>query len=167
MVTEMMEYCNNHFLISVENIEITFVDTTGVYTIEGDFAETYLAGQYIYISGSILNDGAYKISIVATGVLTVVELVLAEVSGDTDLFGCKVPKAFITLSSEIDTWNTDNAAKAGTAAEKIDDYQINFFATVSSGGGWIKAFESRLIQYKAAFDDVEKYLSRFRYGRCC
>lgn len=161
MITDMMNYCNNHFLRSVESPELTFIDTSGTYTIEGELEDTYIVGQFVYISRTILNDGAYKITIVETNKLTVLEEVSNEVSSEASIFGCAVPRSFISLSSVIDAWIVLNESKAGISSEKIDDYSLAFNGKVSGGGGWQSAHAGQLAQYRAVFDDLERY---FYYG---
>lgn len=166
-ITEMMEYCNNHFLCTVETPQLTFKDTASVYTIEGVLGEEYLVGQYIYIYGSKLNDQAYKIKAVATNKLTVEESVLNETSDDVVIFGCAVPKSFITLESDISNWDSKNGGLEGITAERIDDYSISFGGTSGGGSGvdgWQGAFSSRLNNYRRIYDDIESYLNGAYYG---
>lgn len=167
MISEMMDYCNNHFLCTSESPELTFKDTSGTYTIEGTLLETYLVGQFIYISKSILNDGAYKITIVETDKLTVTEEVFDEVSNDAFLFGCAVPKAFIALDVKIIAWELTNGGLEGISSEKIDDYSISFGKTSSGGSGvdgWQGAFSSRLNKWRAPYDDIESVFNGYYYG---
>lgn len=162
MVTKLMDYCNNHFLVSAESPEMTFNDTSSVYTIEGDFNDTYLVGQYVYICGSILNDGAYKITEIATGVLTVSTQLYTESTTDTSrtvyIYGCAVPRGFVELASDIDTWNTNNKNDIGLVSEKIDDYSKQK-QQGSNGKGftWKDAFSTELEDYKALYDDIGRY----------
>ena len=143
MITEVLDYLKNHFIyidtngnINFENIELVF-EATGK-TITADFQNTYLVGQYINITDSILNDGVYKISVVATGVLTVEEDLINE-TATPFIFALAIPKALITLISEINTWVTRNRGKSGISSEKIDDYSISYGSSMQSGG-WKSAF---------------------------
>jgi len=162
VITELMDYCRNHFIRTSETLDLIFAVDESTYTISGAFTDHYTVGQYVYIYGTVLNDGAYKITAVADEILTVNSIVTAEDTSDNDvtphIFGCAVPRSFIALDTEITTWVAANQ-KVGVASEKIDDYSI----TQSAGAqqGWAGAFAARLNQYRKIFDDIERCI---RYG---
>lgn len=155
MITEMMDYCKKHFIYSYEKISLEFKDTASVYTIEGAFTETYLAGQYIYITNSVLNNGAYLISAATSTKLTVVESVMAE-TATTYILGLMIPKSFRSLLTEISLWVTNQGGKDGIASESIDDYSVSFSALVQTSG-WQGAFRGKLARYKSCYNDLYPY----------
>lgn len=155
MITRVMDYCKKHFIRTSELLEVSFRDTEGVYTIEGAFVQTYIVGQYVYITNAILNTGAYKITAVAEGVLTVEGAVEAE-TVTTYLLALAIPKAFKELVTEISTWVTNNANKDGIASESIDDYSVSF-GQASQSSGWQGAFKGKLSQYKSMYSDLYRY----------
>ncbi len=160
MITQVMDFCQNHFLKSAEDLKLTFAAVDSVYTISGEFNETYLVGQYVYIKGSILNDGAYKITAVSENQLTVENEVLAEVADSAYIFGCAVPRSFISLVDDITTWVASNGNQEGVASEGIDDYSVAY-SPEAQKSGWQGAFQGRLAEFRAIFNDIDRYL---RYG---
>jgi hypothetical protein len=158
MIKSVLDYMKNHFLRSCENIELVFAADK---TITGTFAETYLAGQYIQVVDSILNDAVYKIASV-TGdpitQITVEETLIAE-TATPFFFGLGVPANVISLIADITTWQTEFETTQGLTSEKIDDYSANFGVGVQTGG-WQSAFRGQLATYAKAFCDIEWWIRR-------
>ena len=151
MIAQIMKYCNNHFWRSYERNNFAIVEDG----ITGTFTETYLAGQYIHIVDSYLNDGVYKITAVSSVKLTLDATLIAE---DTDdyitVYGCKVPSDFLSLVTDIETWQTKNSGLEGVASESIDSYSVSFASGIDGliGNTWQNAFKSRLSTYRAMYE---------------
>ena len=150
MIADIMQECNNYFPHTNEYGVYTIAPTTAsTSTISGTFADTYLVGQYIYIRGSVLNDGVYQISVVGSASLTVSGVLQAETTTDGIwIFGLKPPSNFLTLVSDITTWQATNSGKDGIASESIGRYSVSF----KNGGGWQDIFRSRLNMFRSMYD---------------
>lgn len=126
--------------------------------IEGDFKETYLVGQYVLIKGTILADGVYKITTVASGKLTLDAAFTPETEFDVEhpaVVGLAVPKAVIDLAAEIESFNES----AGVASESLGDYSISY----GEGGSWEKAYKSKMAKWKRPYSDLDAWFSRYRW----
>lgn len=154
MIGQVMREVNRHWPRSYENITLTF--SAAASTITGEMTETYLAGQYIMIDCSVLNDDVYKIASVSVvgddTILTVNEGLQSEVA-TARLFGLMPPKDFLELVTEIDTYKA-SGNKEGITSESIDDYSVSY----GSGGGWRDTFRKRLDVYRQAFGDTEAFM---------
>ena len=159
MITQTLDYLNNHYVCTCESLELTFaVDKT----ITGDFQNTYIVGQYIYIAGcqppfdgTILNIGVYKIASVATGELTVEGNLLAEVA-TTYIYALAIPPQVISLISTITTWITKYQKNYGVASESVDDWSISY-GQLMQMGGFKAAFGGDLSTYRKPTDDLQKW----------
>lgn len=146
-----MEHTKNHFLRTIEIADVNIVDNS----IVGSFSENYVAGQYIWIRGTLLNDGVYKIfSVESDRIVVENDLINEQTDESFTLAGLGVPKDFLSMVGEIEGYTS----KDGIASESIDDYSASF----SNGdGGWTTAFSGRLKKYKKLFSDEYSVLSRY------
>lgn len=142
MLDELFDYLNNDFAVTCESGVVVF-DAAGK-TITGDFALAYLAGQYIRITGSVLNEGVYLLAGVAAGVLTVTETLVDE-SGEVLVKALVVPKAIVSLSDEI----ADKVAAGfdGVSEVQEGDSKVKF-ADSNASTTWQTYFAGRLAQYR-------------------
>ena len=164
MLTQIMNHINNHFINSYEGIELTFDGST----ISGDFANTYIAGQYIYVKDTVINDGAYLISSVATGILTVSEAVTAEVASCT-LWGCRPDKGFLDLVADITSWKTDNSGSQNIQSESIGNYKIAYSGGQGASGAsntWKSVFKLDLNGYRKMKPPTD-FIGYLTYYRRC
>lgn len=149
MLNEILNYLNNYFQDNDYSytIDCTF---TGNDTIEGDFADTFLVGEYIRIRDTRLNDGVYLISAIddtsITIDTTVDYIIRTEAEVSTRLVKADIPRDFISLVSDIETYNTNNTT-AGATSESIDDYSVSYDSDTISGG-WQGAFKGKLARFK-------------------
>lgn len=144
-----MEYLNNHFIpnISVPEYRTYEIVPDGIV---GAFSETYIAGMYIVIKHSLVNDGLYKIASVTSTKITVEETLLAENTGEYILIvGSSPPKSFVNLATEIGNFKES----VGVASESIDDYSVSF----DKGGTWQQAYSSKLSHYRNLFSDLPEW----------
>lgn len=148
MIAEIMRKCNRYWPRTYENITLTF--DADAKTITGDFGETYLAGQYILVKYSVLNDGIFTVSSFDsdTGVITVSETVRDEAT-KVSIFALTPPRDFLDLVSEIETHVSNN--EQGLSSEKIDDYSKNY---ASGSSNWEDVFRKRLSAYSAINSDL-------------
>lgn len=150
MLYEVMNSINNHFVHTKEQSKFKIVED-GIESLN-NFNEVYLPGQYILIKNSILNDGAYKVSSFNSNKITVEETLLPEDTEVICIFGLRVPKTFITLVNNIESWQSKNSCNIGVSSEKIDDYQINY--TDSGSRGYLTAFRKQLNTYRKMYSDL-------------
>ena len=161
MLNKVLRYLNNYFMNTKlvqtgtgfiydrqyeYNKEISFTATD---TINGDFEGTYIAGEYVRIQGSRINDGVYKVSANNNTSLTIdtdIKAVKTEGAVSVLISKCYIPDELIDLVSDISSW-VDNNSVDGVASESIDDYSITYDSNTSSGG-WQGAFQGKLSQYK-------------------
>lgn len=155
-----MAYCKNHFDRSSETQSFEIV-ADGIV---GTFEETYIVGQYVWLVGSFINDGVYKISEVTTTKLTLDATLQAENTDETMvLYGLAPDNDFLSIVADIETWVTANAGSEGIASESLGNYSVSF-ATGSDGAtanSWQSAFSGRLERYRQVYETPGNYSRRW------
>lgn len=156
MLSEITRSINNHFAIDQR--------TGGLYGAEqGEFAiadgriavkSKYLVGQYIAISGSMLNDGVYKIDAVSDGAISVTGLI--DETFDGTIYSLRIPREFIALCDRINAFAESEDGQAGNIVSAGFGIQSQSFATDEAGqkSGWEYAFRTSLHRYRRAFPDI-------------
>jgi hypothetical protein len=149
-ISQVMDYCKNHFIRSSELVTAVFAGQT----VTASFGDTYLAGMYLMVEDSFVNNGVYKITLVAGNVITVEETFTDENTSESIRFyGCTPPNGFVALVSEIDSSNIS----AGIVSESIDDYSYSIGTGADGIGGVFTAFQSQLAIYRKVYDDRLKW----------
>ena len=153
MITQVMDYCKNHFIYDSEYKDFAIV-ADGV---TGNFDNTYLPGMYIMIQNSYLNDGVYKIASVTSSKLTTEDTLIAE---DTDdhiiVYSLRIPPTFVTVVAEITTYDT--ASSKGVKSESQGQKSVSYGSSTESGGNdWQSVFLSSLSPYKRIVDDRQAF----------
>ena len=153
MITQVMDYCKNHFIYDSEYKDFAVV----VDGITGDFDNTYLTGMYIMISGSYLNDGVYKIASATSSKLTTEDTLIAE---DTDdhiiVYSLRIPPTFVTLVAEITTYDTTSTK--GVKSESQGQRSVTYgSSSESDGSDWQSVYLSSLSTYKRIIDDRHSF----------
>jgi len=146
MIDQILKEINNYFVRSVEYSTITIAGTL----ITG-FSETYIAGQYINIEGSVLNDGTYKILSNTSGVITLTTSLSSETTS-MYIYGLQIPKSIIDLSTEISTYA--QAITPGVASESQGGRSVSYIEGSSS---WQSAYKKTLNAYRLAISDKERW----------
>jgi len=155
MISQVMAYCKQHFDRSREAQAFEVVADG----ITGTFIETYVVGQYIWMVGSFINDGVYKISGVTTSKLTLDATLTAEDTGEIiTLYGLSVPKAFLDIVTDIDSWVSGNSGKEGLASESIDGYSVSFGTGADGSTSNTPEFED----YEFVIPDFFKFTGKFQ-----
>ena len=148
MLNQILEYTKKFYPYSLE---------TGVFTIVADgiegFTGEYVVGQYINIQESFLNDGTYKITAVTDTKLTLDATLTAEDTATIYLWGLKLPKAYLSLISDIETY----ADMQTTSANLQSESQGNRSVTYKDGSDWQSAFKAQLSVYRSLYDDRATY----------
>lgn len=121
-----------------------------VSIINGALSETYdlKVGQYFRIVGSTLNDGVYQYPITT----------LTDETFNGAIWGMSLPKAFIALLDDIETWKTkyasaDSAALSPYSSESFGGYSYSKSSgsndtTTDKSGTWQGVFGARLAPYR-------------------
>lgn len=150
MLTEICQYLKNWFnrglpkYVGEFTIRKNVDDTLDI--VYGDEPLTFLAGQYVRIVGSILNDGVHKYPFSD----------LHEETFSGSVWSMAVPKAVVDLSAEIEAWQEKNA---GVNSPAMSPYQSESFGGYSytkatngtgtaTGASWQSAFADRLVLWK-------------------
>jgi len=150
MLNALLRELNNYFYRYTNGakqysftIDCTFTSTN---TIEGDFTDTFLVGEYIQVCDSRLNDAVYKIATISTTELTIDTTLDCLISTEPEL-ACSVTKLFIPcdvidLADEITDYNTN--VTDGIASESQGNRSISYGST----SGWKNAFSTRISTYR-------------------
>ena len=134
---DILEEINNFFVITTEKKSLTFTANT----IIGDFAETYVVGQYIRILNTILNNDVYKITNVENGVITVDETFEIETVENGVIQGLAIPNNLLTLADEM----MEYGHTANIESEKVSRYSVTYG---EDGGSWQKVYKYSLDRYR-------------------
>ena len=157
MLNETLEYLNNYFFeytsgnsatVKYKNYAYSKALTfTSADTIEGDFTDTFIVGEYIYIENSRLNDGVYLISAIDDTSITIDTTIDITVSTEAEvtclITKCYIPKQLVSLIAEIKTYNTDSTT--GVASESQGNRSVSY---TDGSSEWQNAFKGRLSAYK-------------------
>lgn len=143
MVESVLRYLNRYFPRSAETLIAVVADG-----VTGNFTQNYVVGQYILIKDTILNDGVYKITTVASNKLTLDATLMPETTSAI-VYGLAIPRAVLDLATEISAYT----GVEGVSSEKIDDYSIAY----TGGSGWQSAYKSRLASWRSVYLDLETF----------
>ncbi len=145
----IMKYLNNYFFNFKEYGEYSILNNT--IEVRGK----YLAGQYILIKDSILNDGVYKITKVENNIITLEEEL------NTELFtgyicSLSVPRDFIKTCEEIKKFN-EKQVKTDIISESFP-MGYSYSKTTVNGQltTWKDVFSIELSPYRKIYDDFRR-----------
>lgn len=152
MLNSVLKELNNYFTkrtSGVLNYSFSVDSTfTAPATIAGDFTDTFIAGEYIIIQGTRINDGVYLITSINDSSITIdtdVDIsIKTEPEVTSTLTKAYIPPELIELIAEIKDYNDNN--EDGLASEKQGNRSVSYGAVKRSG--WKNAFGSRLSPYK-------------------
>ena len=135
---EIMQDVNNFFVVESEKINVEITTTTLI----GDFENEYIAGQYILLQNSLLNDGVYKITNVTADTLTLDATLQAE---NTERVMCvsalKVPPSFLSLANEI----IESGSNEGVQSESVSRYSVSY---ADGGKAWTNLYRKSLNNWR-------------------
>jgi len=151
MLNAVLRELNNYFIKYTNGVanftfskEVTF--TSNDTLTATSFADTFIAGEYIHIEGTRVNDGVYLISAIDATTITIDATVDFTITNEpevsTTLTKLYIPDDVIQLVDEINTYNTNN--EDGVVSES----QGNRSVTFDGGSSWRKAFSKRLSSYR-------------------
>mgnify|MGYP001096075736 CR=1 FL=1 len=150
-----MDELNNHFVKSAEmrNFEIVSDGITG------GFSEDYVAGMYVYIRNSFVNDGVYKVASVDGDKLTL-DATLTPESKEDDIivYGLTPPKGFVDLVNEIDSYNSGLTEK-NIKSESQGDRSV----TYNGDNTWRSVYSEELSRYRKMYNDLDVFINTDGY----
>jgi len=139
----LMKECNNYFYRWKETN--TFTIENGTIEVEG----TYLVGQYIKLTGSIMNDGVYKAETVVDNTITILGLINEVFYGI--IYGLAIPKEFISLSDRVEEYNIKNVI-SNKSSEGFNNYSVGY---ATNGNGkpmqWQDIFKADIDTYRQIY----------------
>ena len=148
-VSAVMRECNHYFVGSFLDATFAIQDNT-IETVAGIRLEDIaLTGQYVAISGSILNDDVYFVKD---------DFTLDGVQDETfkgRLHLLRPPRGFLELCEEISEFEAKTPVSA-VVSESFGNYSHNK-ATGINGAvlSWKEAFAAQLHSYRRMFSDLE------------
>ena len=148
-VSAVMRECKNYFANSY--LEADFTIHEGIVATQTGIRleEIALAGQYVAISGSVLNDDVYLVK----------EDYTLEAVGDETFEGrlhlLRPPRGFLDLCESIAVFEAKTPVSA-VASETFGNYHRTM-VTGENGVvlGWKEAFATQLNSYRRMFSDLE------------
>lgn len=146
MLTEICAEIKNYFPVHLHGHETGVDIYKGEYVVSGgiitplDFIQD---GQYYRIVGSVFNDGVYQKPVSGQ-----VDTLLIDETFNGAIWAMAVPPSVIALSSQIKTFNDENAVTPFTS-ESFGGYSYAK-ATGKNGGAlsWQEAFADKLNPYR-------------------
>lgn len=136
MLEQVLRHLNNWFLVDIHE------DT---FTVEkGSIALPFLQnGQYFRICGSVFNDGLHQYPVID----------LTDETFTGTVWALAVPKAVVTLSTDIAAWQEKNgeAAASPYQSESFGGYSYTKRSAGNDSGtlnGWQDAFRGRLNDWR-------------------
>ena len=145
MLTTVCRHLRNSFIHTVERGE--FVIASEKINAKG----TYLAGQYILITGSLLNDGIYK---VIDDVITLKDATDETFTGA--ICGLSIPADFLNLVDEISQLQDSSAEFSSAYVSESFGGWSGSRATNQNGvvAGWQETFAIRLNPFRKMHKEV-------------
>lgn len=136
MIEEVMRYCRNFFISDKRVSDIIHIEG-------GKIVESlpFIANQYVWITGSALNDGIYQLPI---------ENLLDE-TFDGEIIGLNPPKAFLRLVDEISKWQEkySDTVTNPYQSESFNGYSYSKKSgTDASGINWQSQFKKQLSKWR-------------------
>jgi hypothetical protein len=132
-----------------------------------DGTENYIAGQYVYLSGTALSDGVYKISTVDSDEIVLDEEVVGDLKNESGsdfyIYTLAIPNALLKLKTEIEAFK-ETRAKA-VDSESLGDYSVKYSSGNQGDTSWKGAFESELNEYRLMYLDLEEQVFENGYRK--
>lgn len=148
MIEQVLREINCFYIRSSDS-----VTAIGENTLTVGNGSKFVAGQYVYVQGSVLNDGIYRIASVDGNVLGIVgSVMMVEASVVGWIYGLAIPKDLLAIIDEIKTYQLSVSGNAqNIASETLGDYSVTY------GGGsnsWTEVYKKRLMPYKHIYLDL-------------
>ncbi len=157
MLNEVLQSLNNYFVH--DYCDLNSITTT---TITVDDASKFINGQYCLIIGSKMNDGVYLITNINGLVLTLDAPFDFVPETSEDMIACSlaIPRAVLSLVSEIEAYNEKN--DGSIKSESLGDYSVSYQG--NQDASWITVFRRKLAPYKKTYLNLP-YKKAWLYDR--
>lgn len=149
MLLDLMRETRNFFMRSAE---------TGEYTAYGNTlspAPGALPGQYIALTGSVINDGVYRAR--AGGAFETEDGEDAQFTQETftgTVYLLAVPASFSALARKIDAWNEENGSGKEVASESFGAYSVSYAQGANGPVRWQEKYAREIATYRRMFKEV-------------
>ena len=146
MIEQVLRYLNNYFIY--DKASATSVLPDGILSSD---PEVYMAGQYVYVSGSVLNDGVYKITAIEGNKLVIDGTMNPESGRSFHVYGLAIPKSVLDIAKEIEAYNEANPN--GIKSESLGDYSVSYggSSSVSGSSDWVTVFYAKLAPFRKVY----------------
>lgn len=156
MIEQVLRSLNDFFIRTV--VAGSKVETDGITVSDGT---KFVAGQYILVIGSVLNNGVLKVKTVTGNKIATDETLYPETNA-IRVCGMAVPRGLLDIITEITEYNAANPR--GISQESLGDYSVTYSSGASGGGSndlsWYGIFKSRLAAYKKVYLTIPSILPR-------
>lgn len=144
MLGKVLQNINDYFV--QDYCDLTSISSTKLTV---DKPSDFVIGQYVLILGSKLNDGVTKITGITGNELTVETTygLIAENTKNMLVCGLAIPRAILSLVSEIETYNSKN--DGSIKSESLGDYSVTYAS--ADDVSWISVFRNKLAPYKKVY----------------
>ena len=159
MITKICRECRNFFAID-RTTGAPFGVETGDFSLVGNKVTVnnkYLAGQYIAIQGSLLNDGVYQVLGYADDTITLAGDTLTEEEWVGTVYILRIPKDFLQEVDRVKAFVASDAGQASNITSASFGIQSVSYGVNGSGAkaGWKDVFRNDLNKYRRMFPDIE------------
>jgi len=141
MIEQVLAELKNYFIYDSE--WAYRAETDGIISRDAD---VYMKNQHIFIVGSVLNDGVYKVADIDGNKLVTEEELQEEDGRGFVVYALAVPKEVQNLAQEIDEYVQKTTA--GMQSESLGDYSYTRGTTPSGRSDWTTAFADRLSPWR-------------------
>lgn len=146
MLLQVMRHIHNFFEVSDESGNFTI--TGGIIALKGK----YITGQYIAVTGSVLNDGVYLL----TNTLYTLSQAQDEAFNGI-VYGLRIPRDFLSLVSDIEQFVAKAGADSPYTSESVVGLHSWSKATDKTGApvSWETVYKKRLNPYRRMFSSIK------------
>ncbi|MDL2253834.1 hypothetical protein LJC49_07155 [Ruminococcaceae bacterium OttesenSCG-928-I18] len=149
-LTAVCTECRNFFIKTIEQGWYTLTDG------EIPVKDTYIAGQYVYLVGSMVNDGVHKVDEASNGTIRISGTTNEEFRGA--ICGLAIPQDFLEVVKEIEAQMAIEASDTSDKtlqSESFSNYSYNRASGGGASGGvaatWKEAFATKLNPYRKMY----------------
>lgn len=146
VIEQVLKEIRNYYII--DGVFAAKVDADGVIVSD---VGIFMAGAYVYVVGSVMNDGVYKILSIDenTNKLTLEGFLQAEmIERKFRVYLCAIPKTVLDLAEEIKAYNESNPN--GVKSESLGDYSVSY-GGANGSSDWAAVYRSKLAPYRKAY----------------
>ena len=144
---QILDYLNNYFFIQGEKGTFTITDNKIIVS------QKYLQGQYIYLTGSIMNDNIYRIESINNNEITIVGANNEVFEGV--IYSLAIPPTIIELEGKIKEWNLGHKP-TNLQSETFGNYSYTMATVNGKLASWKDVFQEELKPYRKLYSGIER-----------